>query len=66
MTVKTGLTEATELLPRLQQVLPEAVARALVAVVEAAEGRGRTLYLVGGCVRDLALGRDLLDVDVVA
>jgi tRNA nucleotidyltransferase (CCA-adding enzyme) len=47
-------------------VLPEAVARALAAVVEAAEGRGRTLYLVGGCVRDLALGRDLLDVDVVA
>ena len=61
-----GLTEATQLLPRLRQVLPEAVARALAVVVEAAEGRGRTLYLVGGCVRDLALGRDLLDVDVVA
>jgi len=64
--VKTGLTEATELLPRLQQVLPEPVARALAAVVDAAEGQGRTLYLVGGCVRDLALGRDLLDVDIVA
>ena len=61
-----GLTEATQLLPRLRQVLPEAVARALAAVVKAAEGQGRTLYLVGGCVRDLALGRDLLDVDVVA
>jgi tRNA nucleotidyltransferase (CCA-adding enzyme) len=47
-------------------VLPEAVARALAAVVDAAEGEGRTLYLVGGCVRDLALGRDLLDVDIVA
>jgi tRNA nucleotidyltransferase (CCA-adding enzyme) len=35
-------------------------------VIEAAEAQGRTLYLVGGCVRDLALGRDLLDVDVVA
>jgi tRNA nucleotidyltransferase (CCA-adding enzyme) len=64
--VKTGLTEATELLPRLQQVLPEPVARALAAVVDAAEAQGRTLYLVGGCVRDLALGRDLLDVDIVA
>jgi hypothetical protein len=64
--VKTGLTEATELLPRLQQVLPEPVARALAAVVDAAEGQRRTLYLVGGCVRDLALGRDLLDVDIVA
>jgi len=47
-------------------VLPEGIARALTAVVQAAEGQGRTLYLVGGCVRDLALGRDLLDVDVVA
>jgi len=64
--VKTGLTEATELLPRLQQVLPEPVARALAAVVDAAEAQGRTLYLVGGCVRDLALRRDLLDVDIVA
>jgi tRNA nucleotidyltransferase (CCA-adding enzyme) len=64
--VSTGLTEATELLPRLQQVLPSTLARALAAVVEVAEGQGRTLYLVGGCVRDLALGRDLMDVDVVA
>ena len=61
-----GLTEATELLSRLQQALPEAAARALAAVIEMAEGQGRTLYLVGGCVRDLALGRDLLDVDVAA
>jgi len=64
--VNTGLTEATELLLRLQQVLPEAVARTLTAVIEAAETQGRTLYLVGGCVRDLALGRDLMDVDVAA
>jgi len=38
----------------------------LAAVIEAAEKQGRTVYLVGGCVRDLALGRDLIDVDVVA
>jgi len=64
--VNTGLTEATELLSRLQRVLPEAAIRVLSAVVEAVEAQGRTLYLVGGCVRDLALGRDLVDVDVVA
>jgi tRNA nucleotidyltransferase (CCA-adding enzyme) len=64
--VNKGLTETTELLPRLQQALSSTLARALAAVIEMAEGQGRTLYLVGGCVRDLALGRDLLDVDVAA
>jgi tRNA nucleotidyltransferase (CCA-adding enzyme) len=46
--------------------LPEAVGTALAAVIKTAEAQGRTLYLVGGCVRDLALGRDLVDVDLVA
>jgi tRNA nucleotidyltransferase (CCA-adding enzyme) len=64
--VNTGLTEATQLLATLRQVLPEAVASALEAVTETAEGQGRILYLVGGCVRDLALRRRLADVDVVA
>lgn len=64
--MNTGLTEATELLSRLRETLPEAASRALTAVVEAAEEQGRTLYLVGGCVRDLALGRGLVDVDVAA
>ena len=64
--MNAGLTETTELLPRLQQALPGAAAHALAVVVEAAQGHRRTLYLVGGCVRDLALGRELLDVDVVA
>jgi tRNA nucleotidyltransferase (CCA-adding enzyme) len=59
-----GLTEATELLPRLQNQLPKPLARALAAVIRAADAEGRTLYLVGGCVRDLALGRDLLDIDL--
>jgi tRNA nucleotidyltransferase (CCA-adding enzyme) len=58
------LTEATDLLPRLQNELPKPLARALAAVIEAAEAEERTLYLVGGCVRDLALGRELLDVDL--
>ena len=64
--VKRGLTEAAELPSVLQRALPDSVARALAAVLEAAERQRRTLYLVGGCVRDLALSRALLDVDVVA
>jgi tRNA nucleotidyltransferase (CCA-adding enzyme) len=64
--MNTGLTEATELLPRLQQSLPEPLARALATVIQTAETQGRTLYLVGGCLRDLALGRELLDVDLTA
>ena len=64
--MNTGLTETTQLLSRLREALPGPAARALVAVVEAAKAEGRTLYLVGGCVRDLALGRGLVDVDVVA
>ena len=61
-----GLTEAAELLAKLQQTLPTEVVGALTAVARAADAEGWTLYLVGGCVRDLALGGDLLDVDLVA
>lgn len=46
--------------------MPAGPARALSALVEAARGKRRTLYVVGGCVRDLSLGRGQLDVDVVA
>jgi tRNA nucleotidyltransferase (CCA-adding enzyme) len=65
-TVERGLIEAAELIARLEQTLSEGGVCALAAVVEAAEGEERTLYLVGGCVRDLALGRRQLDLDVVA
>ena len=61
-----GLTSAAALVPSLERVLPKTTAHALTAVVQAAERERRTLYLVGGCVRDLALSRPLLDVDVVA
>ena len=61
-----GLTKATELLARLEQTLSEGVGHALAAVMEGAEEEGRMLYLVGGSVRDLALGRSQLDVDAVA
>ena len=64
--VQRGLTSAAELLPRFERALPDATARPLTAVVQAAEAEARTLYLVGGCVRDLLLNRPLLDVDAVA
>jgi len=64
--VQRGLTSAAQLLLGLERALPEAVTRALASVVQAAEAETRTLYLVGGCVRDLALSRALLDVDLVA
>ena len=60
------LIEAAELLARLRRTLPPDLSRALAAVVEEGQEQKRTLYLVGGCVRDLALSRDLLDVDLVA
>jgi tRNA nucleotidyltransferase (CCA-adding enzyme) len=64
--IERGLTSATELLSGLEQGLPEATTHTLATVLETAEEQNRTLYLVGGCVRDLALSRPLLDVDVVA
>ena len=64
--VERGLTSATELLPSFERALPDTIARALAAVLRASERQRRPLYLVGGCVRDLALSRALLDVDVVA
>ena len=45
--------------------LPDDVRRALRCVVALAERRGEALYLVGGAVRDLLLGADQLDVDLV-
>jgi tRNA nucleotidyltransferase (CCA-adding enzyme) len=41
------------------------LARILPALERAAAARCRSLYLVGGCVRDALLGRSLLDLDLV-
>ncbi len=61
-----GLTEPSKLLVRLQSSLPSATRRALEVVLTLAEEEGRTVYTVGGGVRDLALGRAQVDVDLVA
>lgn len=48
----------------LRGALSPASARALDAVVAEARRRGIVPYLVGGAVRDLLLGRPLLDLDI--
>lgn len=60
-----GLTKPTNLLPRLRRGLGVGAAEALEVVLRLAEEEGRALYLVGGGVRDLALRRGQVDVDVV-
>jgi tRNA nucleotidyltransferase/poly(A) polymerase len=51
--------------PFLTQLRPELAAR-VEAVVRLAADRGVAVYLVGGTVRDLLLGRDSPDLDLVA
>ncbi|KPK47260.1 MAG: hypothetical protein AMJ77_03745, partial [Dehalococcoidia bacterium SM23_28_2] len=63
--VEKGLTTATKLLARLQRALSAGADQALKAVLRLAEEEGRTLYLVGGGVRDLVLGCDQVDIDLV-
>ena len=45
--------------------LPDATAPLLGPLLRAARGRGDVVFLVGGPVRDLLLGRPLADVDLV-
>jgi tRNA nucleotidyltransferase (CCA-adding enzyme) len=47
------------------EAAPETTAELLVQIAAVAEREGRTLYLVGGPVRDLLLGRALVDVDLM-
>jgi tRNA nucleotidyltransferase (CCA-adding enzyme) len=45
--------------------LPQAAACLVRSVLELAEVRGMSIYLVGGPVRDLLLGRPVIDVDLL-
>ncbi|MFA5975666.1 MAG: hypothetical protein WC859_05805 [Elusimicrobiota bacterium] len=56
-------------MPRLSGVrrsLPKELRKFLAPLIEKAQSTQTPLYLVGGCVRDLFLGKMCLDVDVVA
>lgn len=52
------------LIERLQRALTPPLRSALDATAATAEERSLTLHLVGGAVRDLLLGRPLLDLDL--
>ncbi|MBI4307217.1 MAG: CCA tRNA nucleotidyltransferase [Chloroflexi bacterium] len=56
---------SSDLFLRLDQALPSDLRPLLHAVRIVAAGEGTRLYVVGGAVRDLLLGRPLVDVDVV-
>jgi len=49
----------------LKRKLPAATLALLDAIVKKAAQQGAPIYLVGGCVRDLLLGRPNLDLDLV-
>ncbi len=50
---------------QIQTVLGADAARTIHRIAEEAQVSGQALYLVGGCVRDLMLGRRNLDLDFV-
>ena len=60
-----SLTKPTNLLPQLRRGLATGISEALEVVLRLAEEEGRTLYLVGGGVRDVVLRRGHVDIDLV-
>lgn len=54
-----------EIVQLLERNLPDYVREVLVDIGRRAEGLGWSIYLVGGVVRDLLLGRSNLDLDLV-
>ncbi|MDZ4278825.1 MAG: polya polymerase, partial [Dehalococcoidia bacterium] len=56
---------ATALLDRLYARLPEASLGALREVLALARRRRLDVYLAGGAVRDLLLGQEQVDLDVI-
>jgi len=55
---------AAQLVERLESHLAPASLAALRACERLCRGRGASLYLVGGAVRDLLLGRETIDLDL--
>ncbi|MFC2062924.1 CCA tRNA nucleotidyltransferase, partial [Chloroflexota bacterium] len=59
------MPDVINLADRIKKQLPAALTSFLPAAGEIAERRGQALYLVGGVVRDLLLGRNNLDLDLI-
>ena len=58
-------SRAEEIRRLMEKALPEAYRELLIKARDVANGRGYSLYIVGGFVRDLLLGSPTLDLDLV-
>lgn len=61
----TVVTEVTNLVTKVNKQLPSELVEFMRLAGELAQKRGQKLYLVGGVVRDLLLGRRNFDLDLV-
>ena len=60
------MARVCNLIPAMEALLPAATVQLLRRAGVAAAREGAVLYLVGGSVRDLLLGRPVMDLDLVA
>jgi tRNA nucleotidyltransferase (CCA-adding enzyme) len=65
LAAEPGEPQAAQRVRRLEQALPAARLQLLQLVAEQAEAQGAALYIVGGFVRDLLLGLEPVDFDLV-
>jgi tRNA nucleotidyltransferase (CCA-adding enzyme) len=63
--ILTVMPEKKNLATEIKKQLPQELAEFLRLAGELAQKRGQKLYLVGGVVRDLLLGRENFDLDLV-
>lgn len=59
------MPEATNLADKIEKHLPDELINFMGMAGKAAASRGQNIYLVGGVVRDLLLGKPNLDLDLV-
>ncbi len=59
------MPEITNLTSKMEKQLPAELVNFMQTAGEVAQSQGQSLYLVGGVVRDLLLGRTNLDLDLV-
>jgi len=59
------MPEITNLTSKMEKQLPAELVNFMQTAGEVAQSQGQSLYLVGGVVRDLFLGRTNLDLDLV-